>query len=81
MPVVPDVPDVIVSRYRVPGPSNRDGEPRPGLSRTATGAIQVGVRQRVAENLVLSAGVGFGVGDEAPDARIIVGVQRSFGLF
>lgn len=43
--------------------------------------IEVGVRQRVAENLVLSAGIGFGIGDESPSTRIIVGVQHSFRLF
>ena len=46
-----------------------------------TNLIEAGVRQRVAENLVLSAGIGFGIGDELPSARIIVGIQHSFRLF
>ncbi|WP_135467102.1 hypothetical protein [Crenalkalicoccus roseus] len=43
--------------------------------------IEVGARHRVAEGFILSAGVGFGIGDDSPDARIILGIQRSFRLF
>ncbi|RJP16045.1 MAG: meta-pathway of phenol degradation [Candidatus Abyssobacteria bacterium SURF_5] len=40
--------------------------------------FETGVRYQVTPLTVLAAGVGFGFGDESPDARIVVGFQHSF---
>jgi hypothetical protein len=40
--------------------------------------LEAGARYRLTPFSVLSAGVGFGVGDESPDVRTTVGFQVQF---
>lgn len=42
--------------------------------------VEIGVRQRVAEDLTFSVGAGAGIGEDSPDARVVVGLQKSFKL-
>jgi hypothetical protein len=44
----------------------------------AMSLIEVGARRQLTPLTVLSAGIGFGVTDESPDVRLLVGYQRSF---
>ena len=40
--------------------------------------LEAGVRQQITPRLTLSAGAGLGLSKEAPDFRIMAGIQRSF---
>ena len=40
--------------------------------------VEFGIRQALTPQTVLSVGVGFGIGDESPDARLTLGFQYEF---
>ncbi len=43
--------------------------------------LEIGMRHEMAPDWILSVGAGAGIGDDSPQARLLIGVQHSFHLF